>query len=105
MPQNEGWFELDNIDLTGVRSVNMTNFWQTAPSIGFNFEVHMDTPDGKLVGKGSMPTPAKDQKSGITHLVITPVADGKLHKLYFVYKPVKSVAMQAGVTGVQFNAK
>jgi cytochrome c551/c552 len=105
MPQNGGWFELDNIDLTGVRSVNMTNFWQAPPSISINFEVRMDTPDGKLIGNGSMPVPAKDQKSGITHLVINPVTDGKLHKLYFIYKPVKPVAMVAGVTGLQFSAK
>jgi cytochrome c551/c552 len=105
MPPNESWFELDNIDLTGLRSVNLTHFWQAAPSIGFNFEAHIDAPNGKLVGKGSMPVPAKDQKSGITHLVINPVTDGKLHKLYFIYKPVKPVAMQAGVTGVQFSAK
>jgi hypothetical protein len=105
MPPNESWFELDNIDLTGVRSVNMTHFWQAAPSIGFNFEARIDAPDGKLVGKGSMPVPTKDQKVGITHLVINPVTDGKLHKVYFIYKPVKPVAMQAGVTGLQFNAK
>jgi glucose/arabinose dehydrogenase/cytochrome c551/c552/type 1 glutamine amidotransferase len=104
-PQNEGWFELDNIDLTGVRSVNLTNFWQAPPSISINFEARIDAPDGKLVGKGSMPVPAKDQKGGITHLVINPVTDGKLHKLYFIYKPEKSVAMTAGVTGLQFNAK
>ena len=105
IPQNGGWFELDNIDLTGVRSVDMTNFWQAPPSIDINFEVYIDTPDGKLVGKGGMPAPGKDQKSGVTHLVINPVTDGKLHKLYFVYKPVKSVAMTAGVTGLQFKAK
>ena len=105
MPPNESWFELDNIDLTGLRSINLTHFWQAVPSIGFNFEVRIDAPNGKLVGKGSMPVPAKDQKSGITHLVINPVTDGKLHKLYFIYKPVKPVAMQAGVTGVQFSAK
>lgn len=105
LPQNEGWFELDNIDLTGVRSINMTNFWQTPPSISLNFEAHIDAPDGKLVGKGSMPVPTADQKGGITHVVITPVTDGKMHKLYLVYKPVKPVAMQAGVTGLQFNAK
>ncbi|MDR6941751.1 ThuA domain-containing protein [Mucilaginibacter pocheonensis] len=105
IPQGEGWFGLDNIDLTGVRSVNMTSFWQAPPSTSLNFEARIDAPDGKLVGKGSMPVPAKDQKAGITHVVINPVTDGKLHKLYFIYKPVKAGAMVAGVTGLQFNAK
>ncbi|WP_183568058.1 ThuA domain-containing protein [Mucilaginibacter sp. SP1R1] len=105
LPQNGGWFEVDNIDLTGVRSVNLTNFWQAPPTISIDFEVHIDALDGKLVGKGGMPIPTKDQKAGVTHVVINPLTDGKLHKLYFIYKPAKPVAMQAGVTGLQFNAK
>lgn len=105
IPPNGGWFAIDNIDLTGVRSINMTNFWQAPPSISLNFEARLDAPDGKLIGKGSMPVPTKDQKAGVTHVAISPVTDGKMHSLYLVYKPVKPAAMQAGVTGVQFSAK
>ncbi|WP_184543827.1 ThuA domain-containing protein [Mucilaginibacter sp. FT3.2] len=105
IPAAEGWFEVDNIDLTGVRSVNLTTFWQAAPTSGFNFELRADAPDGKLVGKGSMPTPAKDQKGGMAHLVVTPVTDGKMHKLFFIYKPIKTGSMVAGVTGLIFSAK
>ncbi|MGN8068339.1 ThuA domain-containing protein [Mucilaginibacter sp. SG564] len=105
IPQNGGWFEVDDIDLTGVRSVNMTNFWQAPPSTSLDFEARLDAPDGELVGKGSMPVPTADQKAGLTHVTINPVTDGKMHKLYFIYKPVKQVALVAGVTGLQFNAK
>jgi cytochrome c len=105
LPQNEGWFAVDNIDLTGVKSINMTAFWQIAPTIGLNFELRMDAPDGKLIGKGGIPTPAKDQKAGIAHITVSPVTDGKMHQLYFIYKPIKPVAMQAGVTGLIFSAK
>jgi hypothetical protein len=52
-----------------------------------------------------MPTPAKDQKMGITHLAVSPVTDGKMHSLYFIYKPVKATTMTAGVTGLIFSAK
>ncbi|MDB5150494.1 MAG: hypothetical protein JWQ57_4514 [Mucilaginibacter sp.] len=104
-PGGEGWFELDNIDLTGVRSVNLTNFWQAPPTAPLNFELRLDSETGTLAGKGSMPAPAKDAKGGAVHLVLTPVADGKMHKLFFVYKPASKAAMTAGVTSVVFSAK
>ncbi|WDZ99161.1 ThuA domain-containing protein [Mucilaginibacter sp. SJ] len=104
-PPTEGWFELDNIDLTGVRSINLTNFWQAPPSAPLNFEVRLDSETGTLAGKGSMPVPGKDAKGGAVHVTLTPVTDGKMHKLFFIYKPAGKAAMTAGVTSVVFSAK
>jgi cytochrome c len=105
LPAGEGWFEVDDIDLSGVKSINLSTFWQAAPSFGFNFDLRVDTPDGKVVGKGSMPTPAKDQKGGVVHLTVNPVTDGQMHKLFFIYKPIKPGSLTAGVTGISFGAK
>ncbi|MEO3405058.1 ThuA domain-containing protein [Mucilaginibacter sp. CAU 1740] len=104
-PGGDGWFEIDNIDLTGVRSINLTNFWQAPPTSPINFELRLDSETGAVAGKGSMAAPAKDAKGGAVHIVLTPVTDGKMHKLFFVYKPTSKAAMTAGVTSVIFSAK
>jgi len=67
--------------------------------------LRLDSETGALAGKGSMPVPAKDAKGGAVHLVLSPVTDGKMHKLFFVYKPASKAAMTAGVTSVVFSAK
>lgn len=106
LPEKEGWFALDSIDLTDVRSVNIISGWQKVPSVGFDFEVRLDAPAGKLLGKGRMPVPKKDQPTGSARVAINPVTDGKFHTIYFIYKPGNAkTEMQAGVTAVKFNAK
>lgn len=105
-PENKGWFALDSIDLTGVRTVDITTGWQQPPSAALDFEVRLDAPEGKLLGKGRMPAPKKDQKTGSAKIRINPVNDGKFHKVYFVYTPPKTqTEMQAGVSGVKFASR
>ncbi|MEX2235216.1 MAG: ThuA domain-containing protein [Cyclobacteriaceae bacterium] len=106
LPEKEGWFALDSIDLTGVRSVNIISGWQQTPSIGLDFELRLDAPAGRLLGKGKMPAPKKDQRTGSARVRINPVNDGKFHTVYFIYKPDnEKEPIQAGVTGVKFNAR
>ncbi len=103
-PAADGWFEMEQLDLTGVHFVNLTTGWKEVPAAGFTFEVKLDAPDGKLIGMATLPVPTKDQKAGVLKIPIQPVEDGKLHDLYFVYK-VKGVLTGVGVISVQFNAK
>ena len=106
LPQTDGWFALDSIDLTDTRSVNVKAAWQTAPSSVIDLELRLDTPDGKLIGKGSMPLPKKDQKTGNINLPLETSTDGRFHKLYFVYKPkAGSGAITTAISGIEFNAK
>jgi hypothetical protein len=105
LPAAEGWFAFDSIDLTDVASVMANVGWQTAPTKGIDLEIRLDAPDGKLLGKGSMPVPKKDAKGGAVLMPIEAITDGKLHKLYFVYKTKPGEAIQAAVAGVQFNGK
>ncbi|HEX8277688.1 MAG TPA: Crp/Fnr family transcriptional regulator, partial [Segetibacter sp.] len=102
-PGGEGWFAFENIDLTGVRSVNLTTGWQAPPKKGLNFEARLDAPDGKLLGKGSIPAPAKGQQFGIIRVPIQMVNDGKFHTIYFLYKGQEPIS--GGVMSVQFNPK
>ena len=106
LPQAEGWFALDSIDLSDVRSINLRAGWQTAPTSGIEIELRLDAPDGKLIGTGRMPVPKKEDKSGMVYLPFEAVTDGRFHKLYFVYKPKPgSGTVAAAISTVEFNAK
>ena len=102
-PSSEGWFAVDSIDLTGVRSVNLSSGWQTAPETSLNFEARLDAPDGKLLGKASIPVPKKDQQSAVAKLPIEMVTDGKFHTIWFIYTAKEKIG--GGVVSLQFNAK
>jgi glucose/arabinose dehydrogenase/cytochrome c551/c552/type 1 glutamine amidotransferase len=103
LPAGEGWFALDQVDLTGVKSLNLTCGWQVSPKIGYSFEARLDAPDGKLLGTGTMPVPKKGQQFGIVNVPIEPVPDGKFHTVYFIYNATEK--SPGGVMSVQFNAK
>jgi cytochrome c len=106
LPQGEGWFAIDSIDLSGVLSVNIIAGWQDAPTLGLDFDVRLDAANGKLLGKGSMPVPQKGQQTGAAHVPLEPISDGRFHKLYFIYKPKDpKVLIEGGVSMLQFNAK
>ncbi|HYV53987.1 MAG TPA: Crp/Fnr family transcriptional regulator, partial [Chitinophagaceae bacterium] len=102
-PPTEGWFAIDSIDLTGVRSLNLIAGWQAPPTKGFGFEIRLDKPDGVLLGQGKLPPPAKGQQYGIVNMPLTTVTDNNFHSLYFVYKGSEPIS--GGVVSVQFNAK
>lgn len=106
LPEREGWFALENIDLTGVRAANVMVGWQQAPSASLEFEVRLDAPAGKLLGKGKMPAPAKGQRTGTAQVRLNSVTDGKFHSVYFIYKPGKTkLENPAGVSAVKFLAQ
>lgn len=106
LPQTQGWFALNNIDLTGVTTANIFAGWQAAPSIPLEFEIRMDAPDGTMLGKGSIPPPAKGSQGGVIPITLQTITDGKFHTLYFVYKS-KDAKLQlvAGIVSVRFAAK
>lgn len=106
LPETEGWFALDSIDLTGVGSVDLLLGWQQAPATALDFEVRLDSPSGKLLGNGTMPAPKKDQKNSTAQVQLTPVTDGKFHSVYFVYKPGDTkLESRAAVAGVKFASR
>ena len=106
LPDNQGWFALDSIDLTGVRSLDILTGWQQAPTAPLTFEVRLDAPAGRLLGKGTMSVPKKEQRSGTAQVRLDPVTDGKFHTLYFVYEPGGTKNENpVGVSGVKFSAR
>ncbi len=106
IPQAGGWFALDSIDLTDVRFIHVMAGWQEAPKTSLDFEVRLDSQTGKVLGKGAVAAPGKDQKGGIARIPIEAVNDGKFHSVYIVYTPKNpGVPLQGGVSSVQFSAK
>lgn len=53
----QGWFQLEDVDLAGVKAVVLAAGWQEAPKAAYDFEVRLNAPDGEVVGKGTMPVP------------------------------------------------
>ncbi len=107
VPKGEGWFALDNIDLTGIKSVTVMAGWQDPPKVGFDFEIRLDAPDGKSIGKGSLLPPSKKgQQGGAALIQLEPVKDGGMHVLYIVSKPKNPAeTATAGIAALQFNGK
>lgn len=106
LPDSTGWFALDSIDLSGVRSVIVHSRWRSQPEAGFGFEVRLDGADGRLLGAGAMPAPGKDQQNGTVRVLLQAVTDKRFHKLYFIYKAKAGTqAIQASVSSVEFRAK
>ncbi|GAB2672489.1 hypothetical protein GCM10027036_27360 [Flavihumibacter cheonanensis] len=93
VPNGVGHFAIPDIDLTGVKGIQLTAGWQETPKQAIGFEVRLDAPDGKLLGTiqlGTTGHPAvKPGSFGGTMLSgkLEPVTDGKIHKLYIVSKP------------------
>lgn len=53
----KGWFQLEDIDLAGVNAVVLAAGWQEAPKAAYEFEVRVNSPDGEVVGQGTMAAP------------------------------------------------
>lgn len=105
-PKEEGWFSLDSIDLTGVASVNLMTGWQDPPKFGFDFEVKLDAPDGKSIGKGSLTAQKANTHQATVHIALQPVTDKQYHTLYIISKPKDTGETEGvGIGLVQFTAK
>jgi cytochrome c len=105
VPQSEGWFALENIDLTSVGLLEVHLGWQQTFDASLDFEVRLDAPAGKLLGRGSMPVPKGNTRTGSARVRLSPVTDGKLHTVYIIHKPGKPSEQRAGVRAVKFHAK
>ncbi|HET8737424.1 MAG TPA: ThuA domain-containing protein [Pricia sp.] len=108
LPDTTGWFALENIDLTGVDSATLTVGWQETPKTGLHFELRLHTPDGELLGSGSMPRPTAGQPGGMVPIALKNKPDVKAGKIYFVYTPKEGEDRgdtPMALTNVRFDAR
>ncbi len=104
IPHSAGWFSISHTDLTNVGSIDIYIGSLVASKSDYPFEIRLDSPDGKVIGKGTVPK--AEGTSAALHVNIDPVTDGKFHDIYFVYQPGKwGAEVQSGVASVQFNGR
>ncbi len=103
IPKERAWFALDSIDLTGVGSAQLMAGWQKPPKYGFDIEIHLDAPNGTLLGTGSLIPRGKEQ-STVVNIQLKPVTDAKYHTLYIVSKAKNEAEdTRAGINAIRFN--
>jgi glucose/arabinose dehydrogenase/type 1 glutamine amidotransferase/cytochrome c551/c552 len=109
VPLTNGWFSIDNLDLTGINGAVLAAGWQKAPEFGFTFEFRLDSPEGKKIGEGKVPggLVSKGPMGGTAVQIKTEaVTDGKLHSLYIVSKPLnEKETAQMGLQSIMFTTK
>jgi cytochrome c len=101
MPDKEGWFATQPIDLTGIKSVTITCGAQAAFTDPVEVEARLDAVDGKLLGSGSIVMPVPP--TVMTTLNLQPVSDGKMHSIYFVARVTSKQKIQGGISYLQFK--
>jgi len=102
-PQGQGWFALPKTDITGVSEVVLNMGWRGELSTPLHYEVRLDSPDGKLIGSGTMEKPGSDNMQGSLPISLKTV-DGA-HQLYFTYLPSedKGEAPSFAVLNINFK--
>ncbi|WP_282111851.1 ThuA domain-containing protein [Maribacter stanieri] len=69
--KSSGWFMLENMSLKNVKSVSLTAGWQAPPTMYFDFEIHENTVDGPVVGKGRLTAQPEGSQGTMFTLPIT----------------------------------
>ena len=101
--EQQGWFSMKDIDLTGVSSVNLGAGWQSPPAVGFDFEVRLGAPDGELAGKGSMNTPL-DGRGTLIRIPLQKAYTGKKDLyIHFKQQSASDSAVILALRSVSFN--
>ena len=96
LPRDGGWFVVDDIDLTGIRNVNIATGWRPVPKVGLELEMRLDSPEGKLLGKGRIAAPSPGQEGGLISIPLREQITGKAGKIYVVYKPEETAKVENG---------
>jgi cytochrome c len=108
-PKGEGWVSIDSIDLSNVFSAELSAGYQKPVQYGYVFELHLDTPGGKLLGTAPL-TPAASAKNQLNFVLLKfqfeTVNDGKFHNLFITSKLMdKNETSQVGLGSLRLLAK
>jgi hypothetical protein len=88
-PKGEGWFSIDSLDLTGAVGAVMTMGYQGGIDAGYQFELRLDSPEGKKLGEGKLgPLPKSKQPVSMVTIPFRfdAITDGKPHSIYIISK-------------------
>ena len=79
----KGWFEVDDVDLTGVNTIILAAGWQEAPKVAYDFDVRLGSPDGEIIGTGTLAVQSSGTPGAAVVLPLTKKPSGK-NKLYIM---------------------
>jgi len=92
VPPTPGWFALEDIDLTGVSTAIIAAGWQEAPKVPIDFEMRLNAPDGKLLGKGTLQPPPPGVPGGAIVIPMQEKFKGKTKAIYIVHVPREGIS-------------
>jgi cytochrome c551/c552 len=109
VPRQKGAFAAGTIDMTGISAVSVGAGWQKPPLIGYSIEFRLDSPEGTLLGKGTIkgdPASKPGMNASVTTIPIQKVNDGKYHQIYIVTAPIsQDETTPVGIQFLKFIAK
>lgn len=85
LENKKGWFAMDDIQVSGIKSLSLAAGWQVAPTISYTFEVHEGSLDGPLLGKTTMAAPGEGSESGMITIPFSGKSNGGLKTIYVTY--------------------
>ncbi|MBL0743650.1 ThuA domain-containing protein [Chryseolinea lacunae] len=88
-----------NIDLTGVKKATLIAYILAEQTVGGEIELHLDKPDGKLLGKVNITAPLMSKVS------VKFAPENGRHDLYVVFKNATSNKPMFYFSGVQLDNK
>ncbi|MEX0904999.1 MAG: ThuA domain-containing protein [Balneolaceae bacterium] len=92
VPESQGHFSFDEIDLTGIRSAEIMTASMAPLETNYIFEFRLDSPDGPKIGEAEFAPNAPQSPEGPIFQGLTvdmePVTDGSTHNLFIVSRPV-----------------
>lgn len=102
----DAWLKFNQISLENVRDMTVQYGVQQPVQKGWSLEVHLDSPDGTLLGKTTIGPGAKAQKPNSTRLRFTKHAGADLHDVYLVlHKQDSSEQSGMGLMSFKLQAR
>ena len=82
------WIKFSQLDLYGINSVLIDYGLAEVTNSGWDIELHIDNPQGPLLGRQKIGIETKPRIPSEAILKITDIKDNSLHDVYFLFKKI-----------------
>lgn len=107
--EGSGYFELPEVDLTGVKSLTLIGGGQEAATVGYQIEIRQGSPTGDKLAEGIFKTQKgmgpEGRPMGMLQLNLNESGDSRPKKLFIISKPKEGESEMAAFYSVEFKAK
>jgi len=86
IPAPPAWAAFHDLDLIGVRGIELVFAMRKGPDYGYVITVHLDGPEGTVLGTGTIADGVAPHVENRARIRLTPVTDGKRHALHIVFR-------------------